>query len=399
MFVSSIAGQLRWTGPGRYSSSSHSSALLDRPAPCGAQKNAPWPAKRTLKKGCARFVSSLSVIVPTYNRLDVLKTCLECLETQRDPGTDYEVLVIDDGSTDGTADWLTRAQQKDALYPHVRLLRQERNLGPAKARNRGVDAASGDVLVFVDSDIMVSDGFLRAHWRAHAENLLTPSIAVGPVLHVHSLDAKERRLRFHPLFDASRAFFCTSNASVTCSYFRQYGRFDEDFCLYGWEDLECGERLRLAGHNRLRHVRLPWSADGALAFHYKPPFQLSHIPRLVQQEEERGLMGYLFYQKMPSWSVRMMIQYTWFHRVLWFTLTWAGFWNTRTIRPFLSVLVAVRQPDIALFIFTIVLNRITCEAVFRAAAYYRGQKPSLAKWKSSKFSCESKAAHSASAVE
>lgn len=352
-------------------------ALFDQREHRRLRNCTPWRKKQFVSAPRWWLQSSLSVIVPTYNRLRELKTCLDCLEDQTDPGTDYEVLVIDDGSTDGTTDWLERAQRVEMLYPHVRLLRQEHNGGPARARNRGVDVASGDVLVFVDSDIMVSNGFLRAHWLAHAEARGTPIIAVGPVLHVHSLDAKERRLRFHPLFDASRAFFCTSNASVSGSFFRQCGCFDEDFCLYGWEDLECGERLRLAGQGQLRHIRLPWSADGALAFHYKPPFDLNQIPRLVQQEQERGTMGYLFYRKMPTWSVRMMIQYTWFHRMLWFVLTWAGFWNVERIRPLLAILIAMRQPDVALFIFTIVLNRITCEAVFRAAAHHRTQDPAL----------------------
>ncbi|BAM82272.1 similar to glycosyl transferase [Cyanidioschyzon merolae strain 10D] len=327
-------------------------------------------AKR--KRRCS-VSASLSVIVPTYNRRPVLEVCLDCLEKQEDPGSPYEILVIDDASADGTADWLRTAQQVEQRYPHVRLLQLERNSGPARARNHGVSVANGEVLVFVDSDVMVATGFLRAHWGAHAAAPQVPSIAVGPVLHVHTLDAHERRLRFHPLFDASRAFFCTSNASVSRALFRECGGFDEDFCLYGWEDLECGERLRHATQGRLRHVRLPWAADGALAFHYKPPFELNHMPRLVQIEEERGIMGYMFYQKMPTVSVRMMVQYTWFHRVLWFILTWGGFWNTRTIRPVLAMLLALRQPDLALFLFTIVLNRITCEAVFRTAAKYRGR--------------------------
>jgi len=105
-----------------------------------------------------------SVVIPTYNRRPILEKCLRALENQ-DPAASvdrYEVVVVDDGSTDGTAEWL---RQEAASFPHVRLIEQDHG-GAAAGRNRGVDEARGDVIVFIDSDLVVTAGFLAAHATA-----------------------------------------------------------------------------------------------------------------------------------------------------------------------------------------------------------------------------------------
>jgi hypothetical protein len=84
-----------------------------------------------------------SIIIPTFNRIDLLRQTLNSLRA-----VDlhvHEVLVVDDGSTDGTAEWLPEH------HSGVRLLRQN-NAGPGSARNRGIEAATGDWVVFLDSD-------------------------------------------------------------------------------------------------------------------------------------------------------------------------------------------------------------------------------------------------------
>ena len=103
----------------------------------------------------------ISVVIPTYNRLPILEKCLRALESQRlsDALEGFEVVVVDDGSTDGTVDWLLHRQDE---FPHVRLVQQEHG-GPAEGRNRGVHHARGDVIVFIDSDLVVTEGFLVCH--------------------------------------------------------------------------------------------------------------------------------------------------------------------------------------------------------------------------------------------
>jgi GT2 family glycosyltransferase len=84
-----------------------------------------------------------SVIIPTYNRLELLREALASVRSQR--FVDYEIIVIDDGSTDGTAEALAEEGNR------LRVLVQP-NCGPGAARNRGAQTARGDYLAFLDSD-------------------------------------------------------------------------------------------------------------------------------------------------------------------------------------------------------------------------------------------------------
>ena len=93
---------------------------------------------------------TFSIIIPAYNAADYLPQCLESIFSQNYTGC--EVIVIDDGSTDGTSEVL-------AKYPQVKVIRQE-NSGMATARNRGLEVAQGEYILFVDSDDFLADGAL-----------------------------------------------------------------------------------------------------------------------------------------------------------------------------------------------------------------------------------------------
>ena len=103
----------------------------------------------------------ISVIIPTFNRRLILEKCIKSLENQTvDSDIEgYEILVVDDGSSDGTISWL---KNQCNLFPHVRLIEQEHG-GPALARNKGVENSTGNLIVFIDSDLVVTDSFLNAH--------------------------------------------------------------------------------------------------------------------------------------------------------------------------------------------------------------------------------------------
>lgn len=97
--------------------------------------------------------SSLSIIIPTFNGANRITKCLQALLKQTD-GRNAEVLVVDDGSQDGTAAVV-------AKFSRVRLISQA-NEGPAKARNRGAQEACGDVILFTDDDCEAAPGWLDA---------------------------------------------------------------------------------------------------------------------------------------------------------------------------------------------------------------------------------------------
>jgi glycosyltransferase involved in cell wall biosynthesis len=97
----------------------------------------------------------VSVIVATHNDLDNLRACLASLARQTYPATAFEVVLVDDGSTDGTSDAVGRE------HPDVRLVTKP-NEGAEIARNCGVDASTGEVVAFLDSDCVAPPGWLRA---------------------------------------------------------------------------------------------------------------------------------------------------------------------------------------------------------------------------------------------
>lgn len=113
-----------------------------------------------------------SVIIPTRDRSRHLPGCLAALSAQDHP--DYEIVVVDDGSKDATE---SVARQ----FPSVRYLRQER-LGQVAARNLGIGAASGDLLVFTDDDCRPPPDWLRRHESYYSEARV--GAAGGPLVPV-----------------------------------------------------------------------------------------------------------------------------------------------------------------------------------------------------------------------
>ncbi len=137
------------------------------------------------------------------------------------------------------------------------------------------------------------------------------------------------------------------------------GLFDTGFQLYGWEDLELGVRLKNLG---LKLIKCP----KAVGYHWHPAFDLDQIPNLIDKEIQRGRMGVLFYQKHPTWDVRMMIQMTWLHRLLWGILSLNGALNERTMSPLLRRLIKAGKPQLALELARVFLNWYNVQGVYAA---------------------------------
>ncbi len=307
-----------------------------------------------------------SVVIPTYNRQPILEKCLRALEAQELTDATsiigYEIVLVDDGSTDGTLIWLE--EHKDE-FPHARWFEQD-HAGPAVARNLGVEKALGDIIIFIDSDLVVLSNFLQAHAdalmqgqeRLNSDRFFT----YGAVINTCNFDNPTAEP--YKITDFSAAFFATGNVAIPKHWLLKAGLFDTSFQLYGWEDLELGVRLKKLG---LQLIKCP----EAVGYHWHPPFNLEQIPRLIDQEMQRGRMGVLFYQKHPSWEVQMMIQMTWFHRLLWGILSLNGTLNERTMAPFLQWLINLGKPQLALEIARIFLNWYNVKGVYEAYAQIR----------------------------
>ena len=203
----------------------------------------------------------LSVVIATKDRAALLERALDSLEAQRDAPA-FEVIVADNGSSDGTRA-LVEARRAAGRMPLAYVWVPEPNRGAA--RNAGVAVARGAILVFVDDDVVLPEGFLAAHAAAHAG--IFPVAVSGPILNVPSYGDRPKPA----LTNYSGAFFCTCNVSVRRSAFDAVGGFDAGFDLYGWEDTELGLRLRRFDVRRrfawdayLWHIKLPDSETFAV---------------------------------------------------------------------------------------------------------------------------------------
>lgn len=241
----------------------------------------------------------LSVVIPTFNRRPVLAEVLQALEAQRG-APPFEIVVIDDGSTDGTFEWLS---QRTAGRP-VRLLRQS-NRGPAAARNRGVAEAEGARIAFLGDDTVPEPDWLARHWERYlAEPAGTASwIAVVGYTAWHPRMRLTRFLHFineqGPQFgyalisDPDKVpfnFFYTSNLSLSRDRLREEP-FDETFPDPAWEDIETSYRLFRRG------LRLVYEPRARLRHDHPTDFR-----RFAARQERAGRSAVRFARKHPELS-------------------------------------------------------------------------------------------------
>ena len=304
----------------------------------------------------ARF---FSVVIPTYNRKPILIKCLQALENQQSDKLikGYEVIVVDDGSTDRTLEWLA---ENATQFPHLITFSQVHQ-GPAAARNLGVQQAKGDTIIFIDSDLVVTEKFLQAHANALAKGVEKIGsdrlFTYGWVINTANFDNPTAEP--YKITDFSAAYFATGNVAISRQWLEEAGLFDTQFQLYGWEDLELGVRLKKLG---LKLIKCP----EAVGYHWHPPFNLGQIPKMIEREIERGKMGVVFYQKHPTFDVKLMIQMTLFHRILWGILSLGGSLNEKTMQPLLQWLIDRGKPQLALEIARIFLNWYNVQGVYQA---------------------------------
>lgn len=224
----------------------------------------PFPA---LEQGAPK-AELVSLIVVTRDARDKAQRCIESLRATAEPEHPTELIVVDNGSQDGTREWL-------AAQPDVRLIANEDNAGAPRARNQALAVAGGRWIVFLDDDVVVTPHWLSRLLRHSAVD--GRSGCVGPVAdraaHNQQIpygggDDPERlaafaeeRYRAKPFSSVRRNMLASFCLLVRREVIEQIGGFDERFSPWGFEDDDFTVRAALAGfRNRLaqdvfvRHV-------------------------------------------------------------------------------------------------------------------------------------------------
>jgi GT2 family glycosyltransferase len=218
---------------------------------CGVRRLGFIPAGTAPRPASAQ----VSVVIPTYNRSTALLQTLDALAAQTAPP--LEVIVVDDGSTDGTDAAVERWLVRHANGPGVRFVHQS-NAGPGAARNRGVALARGDLVLFLGDDTVPAVDLVAEHLRAHRE-------AGEPVAVVGYTEWDRGRMKVTRFLDhvnlngeqfAYGLFADGDDLPFTCLYTSNLSLrrallgerpFDPKFTRAAWEDAELGYRLSLQG--------------------------------------------------------------------------------------------------------------------------------------------------------
>jgi GT2 family glycosyltransferase len=232
----------------------------------------------------------ITVQICTYNRRALLGRVMQALFAQDlDPAL-YEIVLVDDGSSDGTYEDVIRSLQPPCALHVVR----QKNAGLARGRNVGIARARGEIIMFMDDDVLATPGLLSAHVRFHRQH--PRAICRGGVINVASFDSlPPARYSWR---NYSGAYFWTTNVSAPLALVREAGGFDERFSEYGWEDLELGYRLRRMGVPSIL-------ASDALVFHYKPPAAPQAFAGMVRQARAQARTAVQFARKHPHWRIRL----------------------------------------------------------------------------------------------
>jgi len=243
----------------------------------------------------------ISALFSTFNRRDLLRLALRALEEQTLPRREFEVIVVDDGSTDGTAE----LEREFRGRLEVRWARQE-NLGLAAGKNHALRLARAPIALFMDDDDVASPRLLEEHLLAHERHPepevavlgftdLAPEVAARPLMHfvteVGCYLFCYPRIRDGAMLDHS--YFWGGRSSCKRALLAEIdGPFDPVF-RFGCEDIELGLRLKARGLRVLHHRAARSTMIRALS-----------LEEFCRRVERQGESNWVFLEKHPTEEVR-----------------------------------------------------------------------------------------------
>jgi len=228
----------------------------------------------------------ISVVIATYNRSDTIPITLEHLATQSLSASEFEVVVVDDGSTDDTGQSIRRLQ---AGLPYELVYLRHANRGISYTQNRGIRAARAPIICLIADDIHFAPHALQAHLEDHQQNPEPHAAILGKVVQSPKLTQSVflriwDPFRFRELEnqrELSFKYFFACNISFKKKFVLENGMFDETLVeqgAYAHEDIELGYRLCKKG------LRILYNKNALAYHHHAVTFE-----RAMQTAYQKGL--------------------------------------------------------------------------------------------------------------
>lgn len=237
----------------------------------------------------------ISIVIGSYNQKEKLKKVLLGFQGQSMPLYDFEVIVVDSGSKDGTSEMVK------LLDPGFRFVfRTVENKGKSYARNYGIKEAGGKIIILTDADMIPDKDFLKEHLKAHeatgysmcfegltynVKDLNQPAVKANITPYIRQKIKENQKLRWY--------YFLSGNLSAPSGILKEH-LFSEDFFGYGWEDIELGYRLYKKG------ILLKYLTK-AINYHF-------HVYTFKEELERKEMMGFeadVFVKKHPELKNRL----------------------------------------------------------------------------------------------
>jgi len=234
---------------------------------------------------------TVSVVIPTWNRRELLREALQALHAQTLPPGRFEIIVCDDGSTDGTAEMVKEFQELPGL--NVIYHRLSDNRGPARARNIAVGMARGEIIAFTDSDCRVDSHWLEHGITGFADDKV--AIVTGAIFH-----KPEQQItyfcRSHDPVTEEHPSYPAQNAMFRKRVFLELNGFEETLCFRNFRNrqVECADtdlawRIKEAGYRTvfLKNMVVYHEIELQTPINWiVEPFRLFVVPALLKRHPD-----------------------------------------------------------------------------------------------------------------
>ncbi len=279
-------------------------AAMPVSAPALVVTSAPQPGAQAAMKALRKPAYALSVVIPTYNRRAILRKTLLAYASQTLPAEQFELIVVDDGSSDDTV-----AMARAFKAPFTLRVHTQPHGGANAARNLAMRASEGELVLLTGDDMIPEPNFLEEHLKWHrlhpadTEAMLgyidwSPEIPVNRFMHYIVAPEGGQQFAFHSIKDGQADFrmFYTSNVSVKRALLARQARlFDTDFVFPAYDDVEFGYRLAKQG------LRLAFNARAITKHHHEI------VPAsFMRRQQMAGQMAVVLARKHPELDQLML---------------------------------------------------------------------------------------------